>query len=79
MGRSFDSAAPHGHISHCSNSHKATTVVVATLLPREGSGVSCSLLGRMVRNRIFLALSQKKTTLCLAWLFTTGGVAGTEV
>lgn len=59
--------------------HRATAVVVATLLPREGSGVSCSLLGRTAGNRIFLVLSQEKATLCFAWLFTTGGTAGTEV
>lgn len=33
--------------------HKVTTVVAATLLPREGSGGSCSLLGRTAGNRIF--------------------------
>lgn len=40
--------------------HKATTVVVATLLPREGSGVSSSLLGRTAGDRAFWHYHRKR-------------------
>lgn len=60
MGWSFDSATfPTVATATC---HKATTVVVAALLPREGRGVSCSLLGTE-----FFGITTEKgnTLLCL--------------
>ena len=56
---------------------KATTVVVATLLHRKGRGVFTAVKDSY--KQVFVAYYRKTQQSILRWLFTTGGVAETEV